>query len=78
VDQELQGAAQLRLGGHRHGGHLAGELYKLMTGVKAEHIPYKGSGPALMDLIAGQYQFTFAGVQAAQTRCEAASCAGSR
>src|SRR5882672_3788382 len=27
------------------GGHLAGELYKLMTGVKAEHIPYKGSGP---------------------------------
>ena len=29
------------------GGHLAGELYKVMTGVKAEHIPYKGSdGPA--------------------------------
>lgn len=50
------------------GGHLAGELYKLMTGVKAEHIPYKGSGPALMDLIAGQYQFNFAGIQAAQTQ----------
>src|SRR5436190_23807969 len=33
------------------GGHLAGELYKMMTGVKAEHIPYKGSGPALMDLL---------------------------
>src|SRR5438094_4488675 len=31
--------------GNGSGGHLAGELYKLMTGVKAEHIPYKGSGP---------------------------------
>jgi tripartite-type tricarboxylate transporter receptor subunit TctC len=48
------------------GGHLAGELYKLMTGAKAEHIPYKGSGPALMDLVAGQYHFNFAGLQGAQ------------
>jgi len=45
----------------------SGELYKQMTGVKAEHIPYKGSGPALMDLLAGQFQFDFAGIQAAQT-----------
>jgi tripartite-type tricarboxylate transporter receptor subunit TctC len=53
------------------GGHLAGELYKMMTGVKAEHIPYKGSGPALMDLIAGQFQFDFAGIQAAQPQVRA-------
>jgi tripartite-type tricarboxylate transporter receptor subunit TctC len=53
--------------GNGTGGHLAGELFKLMTGVKAEHIPYKGSGPALMDLLAGQYHFNFAGIQAAQT-----------
>ncbi|HEY6239254.1 MAG TPA: tripartite tricarboxylate transporter substrate binding protein [Burkholderiales bacterium] len=53
--------------GNGTGGHLAGELYKQMTGVKAEHIPYKGSGPALMDLLAGQFQFDFAGIQAAQT-----------
>jgi len=52
--------------GNGSGGHLAGELYKQMTGVKAEHIPYKGMGPALMDLIAGQYQFSFAGMQASQ------------
>ncbi|MFN7087969.1 MAG: Bug family tripartite tricarboxylate transporter substrate binding protein [Burkholderiales bacterium] len=48
--------------GHGSGGHLAGELYKLMTGVKAQHIPYKGTGPALVDLMAGQYQFNFAGL----------------
>src|SRR6266852_4128294 len=52
--------------GNGSGGHLAGELYKLMTGVRAEHIPYKGSGPALMDLLAGQYHFNFAGIQAVQ------------
>jgi tripartite-type tricarboxylate transporter receptor subunit TctC len=53
------------------GGHLAGELYKLMAGVKAEHIPYKGSGPAMADLIAGQYHFNFAGLQGAMTQVRA-------
>src|SRR5690349_1080632 len=53
------------------GGHLAGELYKQMTGVKAQHIPYKGSGPALTDLIAGRYEFNFAGLQGAQTQVRA-------
>src|SRR5882762_5628740 len=52
--------------GNGSGGHLAGELYKLMTGVKAEHIPYKGSGPAMMDLVAVQYHYNFAGMQGAQ------------
>src|SRR3989440_1676450 len=50
------------------GGHLAGELYKQMAGIKAEHIPYKGSGPALMDLIGGRYDYNFAGLQGAQTQ----------
>jgi tripartite-type tricarboxylate transporter receptor subunit TctC len=53
------------------GGHLAGELYNVMTGVKAEHIPYKGSGPALIDLIAGRYQYNFSGIQAAQVQVRA-------
>ena len=48
------------------GGHLAGELYKIMTGVKAQHIPYKGSAPSLTALVGGEYQFSFAGMQAAQ------------
>lgn len=47
------------------GGHMGGELYKLMTGTKAEHIPYKGTGPALIDLMAGQYHFNFAGLTGA-------------
>lgn len=44
------------------GGHLAGELYNLMTGVKAQHIPYKGTGPALIDLMGGQFHYNFAGL----------------
>ena len=47
------------------GGHLAGELYKHMTGVKAEHIPYKGTGPAIVDLMAGRHDFVFSGLAGA-------------
>jgi len=53
------------------GGHLGGELYKLMTGVRAQHIPYKGTGPALIDLMAGQYHFNFAGLTGAITLAKA-------
>ena len=69
--RNFKGALNFGSAGIGSGGHLAGELYKLMTGVKAEHIPYKGSGPALMDLIAGQYHFNFAGMQGAQVQVRA-------
>jgi tripartite-type tricarboxylate transporter receptor subunit TctC len=36
--------------------HLAGEMLKLMAGVQMTHVPYKGGGPALIDLIGGQIQ----------------------
>jgi tripartite-type tricarboxylate transporter receptor subunit TctC len=39
--------------------HLSGELFKLMTGVQLTHIPYKGSAPALTDLLAGTVQVIF-------------------
>ncbi|MGZ5081220.1 MAG: Bug family tripartite tricarboxylate transporter substrate binding protein [Usitatibacter sp.] len=42
--------------------HLAGELFVQRTGAKMTHIPYKGSGPATMDLIGGQAQVFFATV----------------
>jgi len=39
--------------------HLSGELFKMMTGIKMTHVPYKGSAPMLTDLLAGQVQVTF-------------------
>ena len=39
--------------------HLAGELFKSMTGITMQHIPYKGSSPALTDLMAGQTNVMF-------------------
>ncbi|HEY1288696.1 MAG TPA: tripartite tricarboxylate transporter substrate binding protein [Burkholderiales bacterium] len=53
------------------GGHLAGEIYKQMTGIKAQHIPYKGTGPALIDLIGGRYEFNFSGLQGALVQVRA-------
>ncbi len=53
------------------GGHLAGELLKMMTGAKAQHIPYKGTGPAMIDLIAGHYHFTFSSPATAQSQVRA-------
>jgi tripartite-type tricarboxylate transporter receptor subunit TctC len=42
--------------------HLAGELFKAMTGVNMVHVPYRGGAPALTDLISGQVQVMFADV----------------
>ena len=39
--------------------HLAGELFKAMTGLDMTHVPYRGSTPAVTDLIAGQVQVMF-------------------
>lgn len=39
--------------------HLAAELFRAMTGINIVHIPYRGSGPALKDMIAGQVQLMF-------------------
>jgi len=41
--------------------HLAAELFNTLAGLRMNHIPYKGSGPAEVDLIAGQVQLMFAG-----------------
>ena len=42
--------------------HLAGELFKMMAGIDMVHIPYRGGGPALTDLLAGQVQVFFGSV----------------
>jgi tripartite-type tricarboxylate transporter receptor subunit TctC len=41
------------------GAHLAGELFKMMAGIDMVHVPYRGGGPALTDLLAGQVQVMF-------------------
>jgi len=41
------------------GSHLAGELFSMLSGVRLTHIPYKGSGPALTDLLGSQIQLIF-------------------
>ena len=47
------------------GGHLAGELFKLMTSSNGQHIPYKGTGPAAVALIQGEYHYNFMGLTGA-------------
>ena len=44
------------MGGIGTTGHVAGELFKMMTGVNLVVVPYRGGGPALTDLVAGQVQ----------------------
>jgi tripartite-type tricarboxylate transporter receptor subunit TctC len=42
--------------------HLAGELFKTMTGLDLTHVPYKGAGPMMQDLLAGQVDMAFDGM----------------
>jgi tripartite-type tricarboxylate transporter receptor subunit TctC len=49
-------------GGNGSSGHLAGALFGSLAGLKLTHVPYKGTGPALIDVIAGQISFMFASV----------------
>jgi tripartite-type tricarboxylate transporter receptor subunit TctC len=51
--------------------HLAGELFDNLAGVKMVHIPYKGGGPALTDLLGGQMQLMFATMPAAMPHVRA-------
>jgi len=48
--------------GNGSSNHLSGELFRLMTGVRMVHVPYRGAAPALTDLIGGQVQVLFAAV----------------
>jgi len=63
--KNYKGSLNFGSAGIGSGGHLAGELYKLMTGVKATHIPYKGTGPATTGLLSQEYQFNFMGLSSA-------------
>lgn len=49
-------------GGNGSTPHLSGELFKALAGVDLTHVPYKGNGPAITDLLAGQVQLLFTGM----------------
>jgi tripartite-type tricarboxylate transporter receptor subunit TctC len=46
-------------GGNGSPAHVAGELFRMMTGVNMVHVPYRGGAPAVADLLGGQIQVTF-------------------
>ncbi|HVL57084.1 MAG TPA: tripartite tricarboxylate transporter substrate binding protein [Burkholderiaceae bacterium] len=58
-------------GGNGTSTHLAAELMKLAAGVDITHIPYKGTGPAMNDLLGGQVHMQFAGISTARQFVEA-------
>lgn len=54
------GKVSMASAGNGSAPHMAGELFKMMTGIKLVHIPYRGQGPALTDLLGGQVHVLFA------------------
>jgi len=50
--------------GNGSASHLSGELFQMMAGIKLVHVPYRGGGPALADLLSGQVQAMFANMTA--------------
>ena len=60
LDKKRPGQMNYSSGGAGTGPHLATEVLKLATGMTAVHIAYKGAGPAMADLVAGQVQFQLA------------------
>lgn len=63
--QEQPGKITYASAGYGTSIHLAGELFKSMTGVDMVHIPYKGSGPAVTDLVGGHVQTMFDSITSA-------------
>jgi tripartite-type tricarboxylate transporter receptor subunit TctC len=53
------GKVNLASSGNGTSVHLSGEMFMMMTGVNLQHVPYRGSAPALTDLISGQVQVMF-------------------
>lgn len=58
--KQKPGSIKYASGGNGSGPHLATELLKISTGVELTHVPYKGTGPALVDLLAGQVDMMIA------------------
>jgi len=58
-------------GGNGQASHLAAELFKLIAGINLIHVAYKGSGPALLDLVGGRVNMMFANIPSAMPQVSA-------
>ncbi len=65
------GALNFASSGNASPGHLAGELFNSMAGVKLVHVPYKGGGPAMIDLVAGHVEIFVAVISTAVPQVKA-------
>lgn len=65
------GSLSFSSAGNGTGGHLSGELYKLLAGVDLLHVPYKGVAPAMIDVVSGQVTMTFASILSGSAQVKA-------
>lgn len=65
------GSLSYASGGNGASTHLSGELMKIAAGVDITHVPYKGTGPAMNDLLGGQVSMQFAGISTARPHVDA-------
>jgi tripartite-type tricarboxylate transporter receptor subunit TctC len=65
IARAMPGKITMASGGRGSPSHVSGELFKMLAGVDLNHVPYRGAGPALSDLIGGQVQVYFAPMSAA-------------
>jgi len=65
------GAIDFASSGNGSAQHLVGALFNSMAGVALNHVPYKGSGPAMQDLVSGQVSVSFAGIPNVLTHLKA-------
>jgi tripartite-type tricarboxylate transporter receptor subunit TctC len=70
------GQLNMASAGNGTGPHMAGELFKMMAGLDMVHVPYRGSPPALTDLLAGQVQLMFGPMSSSITYVKAGKLLG--
>ena len=56
--------------------HLAGELFQILTGTQLNHVPYRGAGPAMQDLVSGQIHVMFDGLGTSANQIQSGTLRG--